>query len=639
VAIRYSLASAGGSKAVSEPGNAEPLPVTNALAKTVGQLTAEVNDLRQALRRRAVIEQATGLLAGQLGCRLGEAFRHLNRIAQETDATLAEAASLLLVEGMPSPEQPGDDFLHLPAGTILANTEPAHPDAGLPADPVSLVDLVPVPALLLSPMREADGEITDFIVVQGNDESGFLRDPQGGPVIGMRARTMFPAIDASGLFGTFVQTMKTGRKLKLDLFPFEGLVNGKYRTQSSDIRAQRAGGYLVLCWRAHDTASDRQRRLQQAQRLGRVGWAEWNLFSDTVTWSYEMYEMHARDLADGPLTLEEYRRVVHPDDLPVLEGLMRNLHVACDDIEVEFRIMADDEIRHLSVIAKTVFDPGGRPLLMRSVFQDVTARRSAEQAVAQARAKVEHERREATLNLQRALLPPNRRELRTAQYDVSVRYLSAAQAGHSGDSAQAGNKVGGDWYEARIRPDGTMVIAVGDVAGHGLDAAAGMARISNALRGLTMTAQGGDQTMSWLNDLVCQEENPETIASAVIGTLEPGRPRLRWAQAGHPNPVLVRDGEARLLDRPKGLMLGTVPGVGYTEQVTDLAEGDLLILYTDGLIERRGRDIDDGLRGLLAAAAACRGGTANEFIIRLLARCDVTASGDDVCVLVVRVTG
>jgi serine phosphatase RsbU (regulator of sigma subunit) len=239
---------------------------------------------------------------------------------------------------------------------------------------------------------------------------------------------------------------------------------------------------------------------------------------------------------------------------------------------------------------------------------------------------IERERRAATLRMQQAIMPTTDEEFRIGRYEIGVRYTPA----------QSGNRVGGDWYEARPGPGGAAIVAIGDVAGHGLTAAAGMARIGNALRGLAITREPADKLLSWLNDLVCVDEIPERIASVAIGSLAQDVPRLRWAQAGHPPPVLVRHSDARLIPRPAGLLIGTIPDTDYELATEELAPGDCLVFYTDGLIERRGRDIDVGLVELLDAAGRCRDETPAGFAAELAGRLS-PGPEDDVSVLVVRV--
>ena len=226
-----------------------------------------------------------------------------------------------------------------------------------------------------------------------------------------------------------------------------------------------------------------------------------------------------------------------------------------------------------------------------------------------------------------AIMPTPLRQFSLGRYDVSVRYFPA----------QMGSRAGGDWYDARLGTDGSAVVAIGDVAGHGAAAAAGMARIGNALSGLSMTGQPASTLLGWLNRLVCADEVPERVASAVVCVLDQARPALRWAQAGHLPPVLVSGGVARPLARPFGVLLGSAPNAEYGLAYEQLAVDDVLLCYTDGLIERRGRDIDKGLTGLLAAAASCQRKTADEAVIALFDSLESPSADDDVCLLAVRV--
>lgn len=226
-----------------------------------------------------------------------------------------------------------------------------------------------------------------------------------------------------------------------------------------------------------------------------------------------------------------------------------------------------------------------------------------------------------------AILPTPLRRFSLGRYDVSARYLPAWST----------DQAGGDWYDAQLGADGSAVVAIGDVAGHGHGAAAGMARIGNALRGLSVTGQPAATLLRWLNRLVCSDDCPEQVASAMVCVFEQARPVLRWAQAGHPPPVLVSGGRAWLLARPCGLLLGTEPTARYNLASEELAPGDVLFCYTDGLIERRDRDIDEGLAALLAAAACCQRETAEEAIAALLDRLEPPSGDDDVCLLAVLV--
>src|ERR1700729_3816346 len=231
--------------------------------------------------------------------------------------------------------------------------------------------------------------------------------------------------------------------------------------------------------------------------------------------------------------------------------------------------------------------------------------------------------RHVTLELQRAILP-----LHEAPFDLPglravVRYLPAS----------ADSRVGGDWYITAEMPPGDVLLAIGDVAGHGLDAAAGMARLRGALAGLAITGAPPERLVGWLNDLV-RHVAPEHTASVAAGYFDPATRVLSWAQAGHPPPVLVRGALAWPLDPPDGILLGAGEA-GYASGFVRLRRGDLLLLYSDGLVERRDRSLNDGLATLAAAAPGVSG--PGQVITAVLRALGTTDPEDDTCLVALQV--
>ena len=150
-------------------------------------------------------------------------------------------------------------------------------------------------------------------------------------------------------------------------------------------------------------------------------------------------------------------------------------------------------------------------------------------------------------------------------------------------------------------PTGQVLLAVGDIAGHGIDAVTGMVALRNCLRGLAITGAGPAALLGWLNSVACHLTDG-IIGTAICGLYDPVSRNLRWARAGHLPPVLVRDGGAAELPLAQGILLGADPDAAYQEITTSLRSGDTLLLFTDGLIERRGDPIDDAVRSLLRIA-------------------------------------
>src|SRR6202046_3859313 len=233
------------------------------------------------------------------------------------------------------------------------------------------------------------------------------------------------------------------------------------------------------------------------------------------------------------------------------------------------------------------------------------------------------EERHVALELQRAILPLHDEPFDLPGLRTMVRYLPASRAG----------RVGGDWYITAEMPGGHVLIAIGDVAGHGLAAAAGMARLRGALAGLAITGSPPERLVGWLNDLV-HHVAPEHTASVVAGYFDPPSRRLTWAQAGHPPPLLVRGATAQPLGQPAGILLGAGRS-GYDAMTMTLQQGDVLLLYSDGLVERRNRPLDEGLATLARAAAGV--GDPERLITAVLDALGSTDSEDDTCLVALRV--
>ncbi|GAA2725167.1 SpoIIE family protein phosphatase [Cellulomonas aerilata] len=197
-------------------------------------------------------------------------------------------------------------------------------------------------------------------------------------------------------------------------------------------------------------------------------------------------------------------------------------------------------------------------------------------------------------SLQRSLLsaPPQPPGLQ-----IAVRYSPAARDA----------EVGGDWYDAFVTPDGTVHLVVGDVSGHDREAAASMAQVRNVLRGIAYAVtEPPAVVLSWLDRAVrdLQDGVLATAVLAQVGPAGPGLPaghrRLMWSNAGHPPPVLVGpDGHVELLSSDPELMLGVRPEAPRGDHHVDLQPGSTVLIYTDGLVERRNQGIDASISGLL----------------------------------------
>jgi signal transduction histidine kinase/CheY-like chemotaxis protein len=224
--------------------------------------------------------------------------------------------------------------------------------------------------------------------------------------------------------------------------------------------------------------------------------------------------------------------------------------------------------------------------------------------------------------LQRSLLPGR---LPTEPY--------LAIAGHYAPSERTA-RVGGDWYDAVVLDDGSVVLTIGDVAGHGLAAAATMGQLRSAARSYALRAESAGAMLVALNKLVYGFEDPSMVTCQVVW-IDPQRRRMRLASAGHP-PAMLLDRESATVRQVSaaGPPLGVVHGATWTTTEHQLAPDELVVLYTDGLIERRGEDIDEGLARLRAKLADWRSMPPDELASALVSElAPEQGYGDDVAVL------
>lgn len=186
-------------------------------------------------------------------------------------------------------------------------------------------------------------------------------------------------------------------------------------------------------------------------------------------------------------------------------------------------------------------------------------------------------------------------------YSISAAYRPAGQTA----------AVGGDWYDCFLLRDGRIGVVVGDVAGSGLAAASAMAELRFSLRAYAWNCSQPSDVLRRVSENL-SAQGSKTFATCLYVMLTPSDGTVTWSSAGHLPPLLrKRDGSAQLLASPPNPPLGPWhPDSGALEEVATLAPGDELLLYTDGLVERRGRTLDEGLSQLVAAAQAVRVGGA-----------------------------
>ncbi|MEU9981789.1 SpoIIE family protein phosphatase [Streptomyces sp. NPDC050856] len=372
--------------------------------------------------------------------------------------------------------------------------------------------------------------------------------------------------------------------------------------------------------------------------LSRVGSAEWNLLTDEVNWSEELYRILGRSPGTGPMSLDELPSMVFAEDQALLTTMVTGCLIDGKPIDGEFRIVrGDGRVRTLHMMGEPVLDADGCTASMWAVLRDVSELRRSERAVRESRDSLQRRRHleqtehRVVVELQEAVLPAWQGPLRlprrgTAALDVAVHCLRSRGTA----------LMGGNWYDAMELPGGDALLTVGELTGHGLSATSAMALLLGALRGMAVAGIEPGALLGHLNQ-VLESSAQAALGSAVCCRYSPASGTLRWAQAGHPAPLLLRGGTGCALTRPDGVLLGATSGAAYEQAQVRLLPGDVLMLHTDGPAgdPGTGNSRADRLLGLAPRVAGAHG--ARECVRSVVEEFGVPSHEDDACVVVARV--
>jgi serine phosphatase RsbU (regulator of sigma subunit) len=569
---------------------------------------------------RATVDRAVGLLAGRIRCRLSDAHRHMLRMARDQNRDVVDVAAGVI--GLLDVPEPGP----APPMPPLLGTGPVAPHVEPRAITVQqILDTLPGAAALLAPVRDGAGRLTDLVFAAVSPEAVAPDGRRGPQLLGTALSEYFPASLVSDRWAIYARVLATGEPAVVPPFRFyEGVFS---------VRAHRLGESLLLSWTRHDQAAPESDRVASTERLGNLGWGDWDLISGEVRWSAQLYRIYERDPALGPMPREESEALILPEDRPLRLAALAAFERS-ERIDVTLRARIGGRVKHLRTVVDAVRDLAGRPMRIYGIVQDVTSQEDSAQRLADVERQLAEQRRdlaaehELAAKLQQIVLPLPDAPIELPGLKVALRYLPAGRQ----------SLVGGDWYHAAEQRDGSVLLAVGDVAGHGTPAATTMAQLRHALRALAVLTTDPAELLGHLNRLTCEleRETPELAATAVIARYDPARRLITWAQAGHLPPLLSRRGRTAPLSRPPGTMLGVVEDAVYRNATLDLFVGDVLLLYTDGLVEHRRASLDEGLDAVIATVDEAVAASPERPLGELLDRLRRANPEDDTCVLAAR---
>ncbi len=483
-----------------------------------------------------------------------------------------------------------------------------------------MLSVIPAGCSWLLPVTGDDGAVQDFRIAAAGGQAHDIYHRGTSRIDGLLS-DLYPSIVGGRLWRLYLDVVRTGEPDQLPEFRYEETTAGVVAHSLFDVTVHPVLGGLLVWWQRLD--EDRRRR-QKTELLGTLGWSEYDLATGETAWSPGMYPIFDRDPALGPMTRTEQAAAMLSEDRGLSETAWQTLDSgAASDVTVRFRV--GSAVKHLRILSDLVSDATGTPLKINAVVQDVTAQQDSRTAIDRLRdqlrtremtAPAEHR---LAAQLQHMIQPVPREPIPLPGLRVLVTYLPAENT----------VQVGGDWYHAEPLADGRVMLAVGDVAGHGLGAANGMAHLRFALIAwLSIGVHDPATLLGHLNRLCGQLR---LTATAVLGVYDPATGELVWGRAGHAAPLLARGGRAASLELPEGLLLGAEETAAYGIRSLSLFAGDLLLLYTDGLVERRGGPVLlPAVLDLLAAATS----PADPALLAGLRR---PSPDDDTCTVLVSV--
>jgi PAS domain S-box-containing protein len=369
-----------------------------------------------------------------------------------------------------------------------------------------------------------------------------------------------------------------------------------------------------------------QERLDQAQRLAGLGSWEIDLTTGQMKGSGQFLRMLGVDMEElRDLRPEELlTRFLHPDDQQMFtDALVAGRHGAPVGFECRL-IRADGTVALCDLHGEIVHDPNSGATYLRGSVQDITEQRATERALALAELAQETARHEHRIaeDLQRSLVPAP--SLGSDHLEIATFYQPGEQ----------GTQVGGDWYDVIKLGAGRTALVIGDVMGRGVRAAAVMGQLRTAVRAYARLDLPPSDVMEFLDGTVRDLDGGQLV-TCIYGIYDPAEPAFVYCNAGHLPPLLSGMAEgARRLTGGLGPPLG-VDRVRFVEDRVDLVKGATLVLYTDGLVERRDRDLDTGIDAV-GAHLDSHAGSATELASTLVEAMVPDGAGDDIAVLVAR---
>jgi serine phosphatase RsbU (regulator of sigma subunit) len=438
---------------------------------------------------------------------------------------------------------------------------------------------------LLVPVRDEAGAVVDFII-EAMSPPAIKDNPEA---LGRRLLDAYPQLLENGVFDAYVRTLADGVPWERAAQPEEARVAGVWRRVIKVRRAAPIGGAVIASWDRLDEFSRLEQQVSRMELLGRFGWCEWDPVAKRMWWSPGLYQLLGRDPRRGPLSRTALVELAEPEHRPAFaQALRRAAHGGHSTVDIDIR--RDEHLRHLRVFAEgdaSHLVPGEEEVrhTVRLVIQDISdqqhldeqLRRTQAQASAQrVRLAAEHE---LTRELMQLVYPAR-------SFDQTSHGLHVVGRHYATDLAAP---LRGDFCDAQKLPNDDLLIVVGDMFGAGMTAASAVARLLPPVPVLGIAGLAPEGILTVLNAELHRTPDPP-LASLALARVDHVTKVMTWAQAGHLPPILIRKGVATALKPPEGPALGLVADATYTCASAQLEPDDIIVFYTDGVLDRRARD-------------------------------------------------
>jgi Stage II sporulation protein E (SpoIIE)/ANTAR domain/PAS fold len=484
------------------------------------------------------------------------------------------------------------------------------------------------PGLLLKPVRDPDGTVTDFVIAdtshQVPDMSGLSRVEQ----IGRRLLDTYPHLRDSGVFDAYAEVLRTGVSWDRPAQAETVFLDGAPTRILVSRRAIQHGDAVLASWRRHDEELRRDRQLDRMEQLGRFGWADWDLADRFTFWSDGLFQVFGRDPARGTESLVKLAGLAVPADRESVTAAVGQI-LANEHVTVEFHIRTEDGIRPIRLVADPVADDDGTVIRVLGIAQDLTESRRAADRMSRVQAQLADQRfqlaaqRELATALRQVLYPGSVCEVETKSARVVGRYAAP----------DADVPFRGDFCDSTLVADGHILFAIGDSFGSGARAGEVVARLLYPARALGSAGMSPATILTILNNDLHRDESPP-LASLVVGRFCPVRGSISWSQGGHLPPVRLRADASAMLERPAGPALGLLPDAAFGEERFTVEQDDMIVWMTDGMVYERSKPNSDPWRDLRRKLVTARSAGGLDAILDL---CEAS-SGDEACILTVTAT-